>query len=334
MNDMLLRIAERPVARKILERSGLPIPMPEPLVRVRGAYVERVLDGKQVLVGGGAGTNGNQSALAGAISATLESTGAVRVSDAASPSDEKLHALVFDATSLDSPSALRALYDFFHASIGRVARSGRVIVVGRPAAEARARRRPAPGSMGLRAPSPKKLAARAPPPTPCSCTKARSARAGRSVPAPPASAVTAQPFLVTRDVAGAPRLLGAFAPEKWRSSPAPRAAYSAQPRPNDSRSRARTWCARSPGGRRAAQRHRESDGRVGAARGRDGQGRPLTPSRSTRCAHGGGSTSSCTTPASPATRPARTIEAPGTKRSTSTSARSTASPRRFAERRP
>ena len=29
MNDMLLRIAERPVARKILERSGLPIPVPE-----------------------------------------------------------------------------------------------------------------------------------------------------------------------------------------------------------------------------------------------------------------------------------------------------------------
>src|SRR6202000_2738039 len=40
-------------------------------------------------------------------------------------------ALVFDATGIKDPSGLRALYDFFHPIVGKLARSGRVIVLGR-----------------------------------------------------------------------------------------------------------------------------------------------------------------------------------------------------------
>src|SRR5437868_402350 len=45
----------------------------------------------------------------------------------------RMQGLVLDATALSSLSELRALYDFFHARVSRLSRSGRVVVVGRPA---------------------------------------------------------------------------------------------------------------------------------------------------------------------------------------------------------
>ena len=44
----------------------------------------------------------------------------------------KLDGFVFDATTLQTPGELRALYDFFHPNVGRLARNGRVVVIGRP----------------------------------------------------------------------------------------------------------------------------------------------------------------------------------------------------------
>jgi 3-oxoacyl-[acyl-carrier protein] reductase len=41
---------------------------------------------------------------------------------------------VLDATGIADASGLRALYDFFHAHVGRLGRSGRVLVLGRPGA--------------------------------------------------------------------------------------------------------------------------------------------------------------------------------------------------------
>src|SRR5690606_22041183 len=41
------------------------------------------------------------------------------------------HALVFDATAFETVDDLRAAYAFFHPRIGRIARSGRVVIVGR-----------------------------------------------------------------------------------------------------------------------------------------------------------------------------------------------------------
>src|SRR5262249_11079306 len=43
----------------------------------------------------------------------------------------RLDALVFDASGATDPSALRGLYDFFHPIAQRVARSGRVVILGR-----------------------------------------------------------------------------------------------------------------------------------------------------------------------------------------------------------
>jgi 3-oxoacyl-[acyl-carrier protein] reductase len=46
--------------------------------------------------------------------------------------EERLGALVFDATGTDSPERLRELYDFFHPRIRSIAASGRVVVLGTP----------------------------------------------------------------------------------------------------------------------------------------------------------------------------------------------------------
>ena len=46
--------------------------------------------------------------------------------------DEPLGALVFDATGIRTSEDLRELYDFFHPVIRRVARAGRVVVLGTP----------------------------------------------------------------------------------------------------------------------------------------------------------------------------------------------------------
>ncbi len=44
----------------------------------------------------------------------------------------ELSALVFDATGLAGPDDLRALYDFFHPTIRKLATNGRVLVIGQP----------------------------------------------------------------------------------------------------------------------------------------------------------------------------------------------------------
>jgi 3-oxoacyl-[acyl-carrier protein] reductase len=52
------------------------------------------------------------------------------------PGDLRVEALVFDATAIETPAELRALYDFFHPLLSRLIPSGRAVVLGRPAAAA------------------------------------------------------------------------------------------------------------------------------------------------------------------------------------------------------
>jgi 3-oxoacyl-[acyl-carrier protein] reductase len=151
MTDLLLEISKNPFARKLVGSAGLPIPMPESLRRPRGPSEERFLEGRQVLVGG-------EGALSGVLAELLPRAGAnTRVvgdklraafagpseaygrsvstffPDAEADSDTKFDALVLDATGLGSVADLRLLYDFFHPAVRRIARSGRVVILGRPA---------------------------------------------------------------------------------------------------------------------------------------------------------------------------------------------------------
>ena len=126
----------------------MPIPLPQALERARGPWEERPLADRRVVVGAAPG-----GTLSPVLAVALASAGAqpfvgrrrrpgavqgrrrsVRPSAARrleAAGDQPYWALLFDATGIADPSGLRALYDFFHPIVGRLARSGRIVVLGR-----------------------------------------------------------------------------------------------------------------------------------------------------------------------------------------------------------
>lgn len=154
MTDVLLELGKNPVARKLVSSAKLPIPMPQRLDRSSGARAERFLEGKTVFVSGagaladtiartlsraGASSHLDSAALAQAFAPAAEAYGRptrlLVTDDAAQP--EPAFAMLFDASQFAAPSDLKALYTFFHTYLPRLARSGRVLVLGRSSDEAR-----------------------------------------------------------------------------------------------------------------------------------------------------------------------------------------------------
>ena len=153
MSDLLVDLSQHPLFRQAVKQLGLPLPMPEKLRRARGAWEERPLQDRRVVFfpAGGAlrATVAQVLAPAGASPtvvgerAELEAFVAPgeaygRPAELVAPGAEppegaRADALVFDATALRTPKDLRALYDAFHPWIHTLGRSGRVLVIGRPA---------------------------------------------------------------------------------------------------------------------------------------------------------------------------------------------------------
>jgi 3-oxoacyl-[acyl-carrier protein] reductase len=144
MSDFLLQLAAQPQARRLIRTLGLPIPLPRTLRRATGPWERQPLAGLTVVLAAAPGAT-----LQGVAGEALVAAGAApRVQGAADPElralgeafarpvrelgDERLDALVLDASGLDSPLALRSLYDFFHPLVPRLAPCGRVVVLGRP----------------------------------------------------------------------------------------------------------------------------------------------------------------------------------------------------------
>lgn len=159
MNDLLLTLGTNKRARSVIGALKLPIPLPEPLARGDGPWAARPLEGASIVIGG-AGSAPLVPVIAEAIA---EAGAALIVDDAAriaavrdageaharpvrSDTDAgRVHALVFDASAVATVDDLRAAYEFLHPRISRVARSGRVVLIGRardsegPAAESAVR---------------------------------------------------------------------------------------------------------------------------------------------------------------------------------------------------
>jgi len=153
MTDLLL---ENESARKLVKTLGLPIPVPEKLARAKGSYEERPLDDKKVLV---CGVGGLQATLAqiltkagaypfvvGTSDTALEpfvgpgeawARAPRRVEPGEAPEGECIDSIVFDGTGLETPDDLHQLYAFIGPWIRRLNRSGRVVVIGRPAGDAK-----------------------------------------------------------------------------------------------------------------------------------------------------------------------------------------------------
>ena len=157
MRDVLLELGARPAARRLVARLGLPLPLPVRLTRAGGPWEAQPLADQFIAVGAA-----SPSPLGPTLARTIARAGASAVlSASASASAEafremgraygrpagtvpvagpshgfRVDALVFDATELDGPSRLRAAYDFFHPLVSTLRPSGRVVVLGRPPAEA------------------------------------------------------------------------------------------------------------------------------------------------------------------------------------------------------
>jgi 3-oxoacyl-[acyl-carrier protein] reductase len=150
MSDLLLQLSSIPNARRMIKRLGLPLPLPQPLERSGDRWEERPLEDAPVVVGAAA-----DSELLGLLARTLIRAGAnpytldeataapfrgpgeawgrspVVLPAGELPARLSPRALVFDATGIRAPGELRALHSFFHPLVGAVARSGRVLVLGR-----------------------------------------------------------------------------------------------------------------------------------------------------------------------------------------------------------
>lgn len=149
MNDVLLEIGKNPQARKLVKSLGLPIPLPEPLRRDRAPWQARPLQDRAVVVGGSGdlvpviaealAAAGADPWLDGADAASFagpgETFGRPARPFASFPETSKIDALVFDASGIRDAAGLRALFDFFTSKVSRLARSGRVLILGRPSDE-------------------------------------------------------------------------------------------------------------------------------------------------------------------------------------------------------
>ncbi|MEO0605310.1 MAG: 3-oxoacyl-ACP reductase, partial [Myxococcota bacterium] len=152
MADFFLQLANNPSARRVVTTLGLPVPLPQKLERATEPWLQRELAGRVLVIGAAP-----RAQLGETLAAALPAAGAEcwlsgdedwrsPWTAAAELANQPHHditettpgpeaapwGLVFDATSLSHPRELRALYDFFHPRMRRIARSGRLLVLGRP----------------------------------------------------------------------------------------------------------------------------------------------------------------------------------------------------------
>ena len=150
MSDFLVELGKNPQARRIVKALGLPIPLPPSLRRDRDPWTARPLADRKVVVGASDGA-GLVAALAETLAAAGadtflsmpaplaaffrepgESFGRPAQELGALPEKTPADALVLDASGVATAADLRALYDFFHPLVGKLARSGRALLLGRP----------------------------------------------------------------------------------------------------------------------------------------------------------------------------------------------------------
>ncbi|MET0601962.1 MAG: 3-oxoacyl-ACP reductase [Baekduia sp.] len=130
MSDRYQRLSSTPPGRFLVGRLGLPESTP---LR-RYAPGQPLLDGP-ALVGGAP-----EHRLLTTVERVLKGAGAETLTSADDGATTPVAAIVFDASGITASEDLRALRDFFSPTITRLARSGRLVVLGTPPEEAADRR--------------------------------------------------------------------------------------------------------------------------------------------------------------------------------------------------
>jgi 3-oxoacyl-[acyl-carrier protein] reductase len=148
MSDLYLKLVNTSVGKSAAQTLGLPAPVP---LRRQKRVDQPFIEG-DILVA--AATGGKAIATLGSIlnasAATLHHANGIdslgdssKAGNKAQPLDlnesvsQRFSALVFDATGIRTPDDLRALYDFFHPTIKKLAGNARVLVVGQDPATCR-----------------------------------------------------------------------------------------------------------------------------------------------------------------------------------------------------
>lgn len=148
MTDLLVELGRNTAARRLVSALGLPLPLPVALRRANGPMPSQPLADQSVVVGAGPVAPllaMLASALTGAgadpwlegcsseiFAGPGEAHGRPAREASTLPEGKRVDALVFDASGLSGSDGLGALHGFFQPWVGRVARSGRVLVLGRP----------------------------------------------------------------------------------------------------------------------------------------------------------------------------------------------------------
>jgi len=153
MTDMLLSLGQNRVARNLVARAKLPIPLPQRLDRIEGGSVERPLEGKTVLVAGA-------GALGEPLARTLARAGAepwlrseAQLAAFAGPGEayarpskligaepeagQTVNAIVVDATGFELHADLKLLWQIYNPWLKALAQNGRSLILARPPESAR-----------------------------------------------------------------------------------------------------------------------------------------------------------------------------------------------------
>ena len=128
MTDVLVSLGQNKLARSLLSRAKLPIPLPQKLERLAGPTAERPLQGKAVLLAGTSMVGETLARIiAGAGAECRTASGSAPTSDAG----QTVHGIVLDATGLETTAHLKLLWQTYHPWLASLGPSGRSLIVAR-----------------------------------------------------------------------------------------------------------------------------------------------------------------------------------------------------------
>jgi 3-oxoacyl-[acyl-carrier protein] reductase len=122
--DLLLDLARRPLAKRLVKQLKLPIPLPQPLMRSASPLQTTPLADATVAVLGKKG-----SILASSLKPILQGLGARIIENR--ESNDLLTSLVIDVTTLREVHDLGFLYDTIKPNLNNMRESGRIVLVGK-----------------------------------------------------------------------------------------------------------------------------------------------------------------------------------------------------------
>ena len=117
MSDLILNWSSNATARSLMGMVG--ISAPQPLERVHGPCQEHPLTGRHIEIS-------FERSLG--LQRIIEALGATPICSSLG-TEESVHGLVFDATSIESIDELKRAYDFLHPRVRHLSRCGRVVVI-------------------------------------------------------------------------------------------------------------------------------------------------------------------------------------------------------------